>query len=210
MFGTLCTQPEGQALFLSDTLTSTVFPYLSPSLPLPPAQHYAAKTIENMCGLQGVLGQRLATPAAVSELSRLAHDPATGSALRGTAASALARITHAAPALLPGMLEQGGVASCAQGLSDGSQRVQQAAATLLCQLLALPATSAEAVSTLLGGEAALAALATLLESPSEVLRGKAVVAAALVVRHGGARALAAISTSRLMHQVGRRRQRGDE
>lgn len=166
-------------------------------------QHYAAKTIENICGLSGAIGQRLATAETLAALYRLAFSAGdASSALRGTAASALARIAHLNPGLLPAILEAGRVALCLRALTDSSQRVQQAAATLLCELLAFPAASPGALALILADTALHPGLSALLESQSDVLRAKGMVLAALLVRHGGARALSALSSGRLLHQVG--------
>jgi len=194
------------------------------------AQHYAAKTVENVATAGGAAAAALAVADVASPLAALAAS-ARGEHLRATAASALARLARAAPHadLLLLLADRPGASparALAAGLGDSAPKAQQAWLNLLNLALCaeIDATAAATSSSPsiqrsnsgngavkapawpAAGSASVAhdrgvhtALAAVIEAAPQAgpLRSKALLAAALGMRRGGARALAAACAARL-------------
>ncbi|PSC68021.1 serine threonine-kinase ULK4 isoform B [Micractinium conductrix] len=165
------------------------------------AQHYAAKALENVFGLGGPWAQQLATAETLERLAQLV-DSRLPDVLRGTAASALCRLLRCQPGCLPTLVEVGGVDLIAAGLTDGSPRVQQAAVTVLCQLLCSRQLAPGVTELCLANEAVLDGLSALLDNAAEMLQAKALVALALLCRTSTGLACV-VGWHGLLHQVER-------
>ncbi|KIY93390.1 hypothetical protein MNEG_14572 [Monoraphidium neglectum] len=145
-------------------------------------QHYAVKTIENICSQGGEWAATFSTMEVVSSLVALLGS-SSGDNLKATAASTLARLLRASPPLMGALLDKWGAGVILSGLSDTSSKVQISAANMLNQLLSAPDNVARARAALAADErAVVTAVMGLLDHALPLLRAKGILAVVLLCR----------------------------
>ena len=87
------------------------------------AQHYAAKTVDNIATQLGSWPERFVSEETVSALFAL-YRSGRNDVLRATAGSALGRVLRAGPALTSVVVNQGALQAFRDGISNSSVRIQ--------------------------------------------------------------------------------------
>ncbi|CAG9460825.1 unnamed protein product [Pedinophyceae sp. YPF-701] len=167
-------------------------------------QHYALKTIENIATQGGEWAARFATKEAAFCCAQVLLN-SNQDTVRGTAASTLARLVRAHPALLPYTIEKFGLRTLVQGLLDTSSKSQGACATMLALALASPDVPVRATAGALEDRTLQQGLAQLLDSPLQMLQGKGVVILGLLARQGFAHLARAGKVVEKMERLSRER-----
>ena len=151
------------------------------------AQHYAVKTIENICSQGGEWAAKFCSEDVAYNLVQIyyAAGKANQENLKSTAASTLARLLRHSPSLVAFVIDKAaGIKLFASGLSEGSGvKVQTAAVNMLNLTTSNPDLGARARAALGEERATLVpSLVALLDNSSLVLRAKALVAILLLSR----------------------------
>ncbi|XP_038077861.1 serine/threonine-protein kinase ULK4-like [Patiria miniata] len=134
-------------------------------------QHYAAKSIENVCSTMGTHSQKLATNEAGHVLWHL-FNHSTADALKITAISALCRLTRQSVAIFQSVIDKVGLPNVLEALSVNITKVQQALVTMFAALL----TEGSHLQRLVqdkNAEDFILRIIRLLDSPSMLIRAKA-------------------------------------
>lgn len=145
------------------------------------AQHYAAKTIENIASQGGDWSAKFATQDVVINLVQL-YNAGKGENLRTTIASTLARLLRGSPEMLSFASDKYGARLFVAGLSDSSSKVQVAALNMLNLALSRPGDAPRAVAGLSDERGFLGALMGLQDQGLPHLRAKAIVTVLLLCR----------------------------
>ncbi|MEW5310458.1 MAG: hypothetical protein WDW38_002255 [Sanguina aurantia] len=101
------------------------------------AQHYAVKTVENICSQGGDWASKFANTDVAFNLIQI-YNSGRGENLKATTASTLSRLLRHSPQLVAYVVDKFGVRLFVSGLSDPSAKVQVAALNMLNLALSQP------------------------------------------------------------------------
>eukprot|EP00878_Enallax_costatus_P024327 GHUV01025960.1.p1 GENE.GHUV01025960.1~~GHUV01025960.1.p1 ORF type:complete len:809 (+),score=245.85 GHUV01025960.1:581-3007(+) len=146
-------------------------------------QHYAVKTIENICSQGGEWAGKFATLDTLVGLMSIYSSTKTEN-VKATTASTLSRLLRSTPNMVNVFLDRNGFRLMLTGLSDGSSKVQIAAVNMLNQAFSMPELHSRMVSILSEEQGLLPAVMALLDHSLPLLRAKAIVCIVLLCRCG--------------------------
>ncbi|WIA17198.1 hypothetical protein OEZ85_014081 [Tetradesmus obliquus] len=144
-------------------------------------QHYAVKTIENICSQGGEWASKFAVQDTLVGLMGIYSSTKTEN-VKATAASTLSRMLRSSPGMLSGVLERWGRPLLLTGLADSSSKVQVAAVNILNQALSQPEAAPKLAGLLSQEQGLLPAAMGLLDHSLPLLRAKAVISIVLLCR----------------------------
>lgn len=144
-------------------------------------QHYAVKTIENICSQGGEWASKFAVQDTLVGLMGIYSSTKTEN-VKATAASTLSRLLRSSPGMLSGVLERWGRPLLLTGLADSSSKVQVAAVNILNQALSQPEAAPKLAGLLSQEQGLLPAAMGLLDHSLPLLRAKAVISIVLLCR----------------------------
>lgn len=145
-------------------------------------QHYAVKTVENVCSQGGGWAKKFHQPALVSHLVNI-YLSSSNDNLNATVIGALACLVKTAPTMIEGVVDQLGVKKLLEGLVDPTAKVQLSCVNLLNMALSQPTLSNRLAAQLEEEEAlVLGGVLALIDNAVPMVRAKAVVTVALLTR----------------------------
>ncbi|XP_025099125.1 serine/threonine-protein kinase ULK4-like isoform X3 [Pomacea canaliculata] len=136
----------------------------------PVLNHIAAKIIETITASRGSHAEKFVTNE-IGQALWYVYKHSTVDSLRITALSALCHVTWQNPLVFQSVIEVVGLSVVCQALTQGITRVQQAVVTMFGALVA----SSASISRLTQDKDFLLKIIRLLDSPSTIIRGKALV-----------------------------------
>lgn len=145
------------------------------------AQHYAVKTIENICSQGGDWAAKFCSEDVVFNLVQI-YNSTKNENLKATSASTLARLLRHSANLISFMVDKVGVRLFVAGLTDNNSKVQTAAVNMLNLALSQPDLSMRAKAALSEERVLVPNLMALLDHSVMVLRAKGIVAVLLLCR----------------------------
>mmetsp|Transcript_37117 Transcript_37117/g.82576 ORF Transcript_37117/g.82576 Transcript_37117/m.82576 type:complete len:1288 (+) Transcript_37117:271-4134(+) len=145
------------------------------------AQHYAVKTIENICSQGGDWAAKFSNQDVAFNLVQI-YNTTKNENLKATAASTLARLLRHSPALVAFVIDKFGVRLFVLGLTDSSSKIQTAAVNMLNMALSQPDLSVRAKAALGEERSFVSNIMGLLEHSLPLLRAKGVVTILLLCR----------------------------
>lgn len=145
------------------------------------AQHYAVKTIENICSQGGDWAAKFCSQDVAYSLVQI-YSSTKNENLKATAASTMARLLRHSPTLVAFVVDKFGTRLFVQGLQDSSSKVQTAAVNMLNMALGQPDLSTRAKASLSEERSLVTNLMGLLDHSLPILRAKGVVAIHLLCR----------------------------
>ncbi|MCO5574854.1 hypothetical protein L7F22_028647 [Adiantum nelumboides] len=147
-------------------------------------QHYALKTIENICSQGGEWSARFTNHAVLENLCYIFKASAKQESVRLSAGSCLVRLLRFSSSAISMVLDKLILKDLAMGLAKGNPREQQVNINLLNMCLMGNTSSSinKQLASLLEEKTLVSALFSMLEQSTEVLRGKSSVCAALLCK----------------------------
>eukprot|EP00798_Chlamydomonas_sp_ICE-L_P014436 gene14436-20443_t len=146
------------------------------------AQHYAVKTIENICSQGGDWAARFGNNQDIVFNLVQIFNTSKSENLKATAVSTMARLLRHSPQLVAFVIDKFGVHLLVTGLADASSKVQAACINMLNMALSQSDLSVRAKSTLAEERSLVPSLMTLLDHTLPLLRAKSVVSILLLCR----------------------------
>ncbi|KAJ9520906.1 hypothetical protein QJQ45_014112 [Haematococcus lacustris] len=148
------------------------------------AQHYAVKTIENICSQGGDWAAKFTSQEVAASLVQI-YSSTKAENLKATTASTLARLLRHSPQLVAAVVDKFGIHLFVAGVTDPSSKagaVQTAAINMLNMALTLPELSTRAKSALAEERGLVPSLMQLLDHSVPLLRSKSIVTLLLLSR----------------------------
>uniref|UniRef100_A0A7S0S6G9 Protein kinase domain-containing protein n=1 Tax=Chlamydomonas leiostraca TaxID=1034604 RepID=A0A7S0S6G9_9CHLO len=145
------------------------------------AQHYAVKTIENICSQGGDWAAKFCSQDVAFSLVQI-YTSTKSENLKSTTASTLGRLLRHSPMLVAYVVDKFGIRLFVQGLQDPSSKVQVAAVNMLNMALSQPDLTVRAKAALSEERSLVPNLMSLLDHSLPLLRSKGVVAILLLCR----------------------------
>ncbi|KAF5840559.1 hypothetical protein DUNSADRAFT_16357 [Dunaliella salina] len=137
-------------------------------------QHYAVKTIENICSQGGDWAANFCSNEVAFSLVQI-YSATKSENLKATTASTLARLLRHNPTLVVYVVDKFGTRLFVAGLSDPNSKVVTGAINMLNMALCQPDLTVRARAALSEERSLIPALMALLDHPLPVLRAKAIV-----------------------------------
>uniref|UniRef100_A0A7S3R0S0 Protein kinase domain-containing protein n=2 Tax=Dunaliella TaxID=3044 RepID=A0A7S3R0S0_DUNTE len=172
-------------------------------------QHYAVKTIENICSQGGDWAANFCSNEVAFSLVQI-YSATKSENLKATTASTLARLLRHNPTLVVYVVDKFGTRLFVAGLSDPNSKVVTGAINMLNMALCQPDLTVRARAALSEERSLIPALMALLDHPLPVLRAKAIVTIMLLCTRLSTRWLLDACKSKLIPVVERLQREKDD